>query len=306
MKTIGLANLISPHAPETFLSETWPKKPFVVHGLGETVSSLREIPFLSSLDALLNSWPGTIQAHLPEVSDESSSVDGNAAEARNFFSQRRMGLLFNNVEKQSPILKEWLKALKKDLGLPVSTYARCIVYATPDGKGTAAHFDQNINFVLQLHGSKKWWLAENDFVENPTERFTIGQPLDPELESYALKETPTSAPKSKKEYVLEPGSMLFVPRGYWHGTEADGDALALNFTLSQPTWIDLFTLALKSRLSLSPDWRELADGVTSRDEGRRKTAEKKFDLLLIDLVEDLPNWRAADILGATEGEFDRE
>jgi 50S ribosomal protein L16 3-hydroxylase len=123
-----------------------------------------------------------------------------------------------------------------------------MVYATPDGKGTAAHFDQNINFVLQLQGNKKWWLAPNLNVENPTQRYTIGQDLDHELASYSDPEMPSQMPTEDcREILLKPGSMLFVPRGYWHSTEAEGEALALNFTFSQPTWVDLFTRTYCSR-----------------------------------------------------------
>ena len=107
-------------------------------------------------------------------------------------------------------------------------------------------------------------------------------------------------PAARVAYTLEPGSMLFVPRGYWHSTEAEGDALALNFTFSQPTWVDLFTTALRSRLLLSPEWRELADGVGSAVASRRERGTAEFDALLADLVSDLPNWRAAEILDATE------
>ncbi|MFN8943366.1 MAG: hypothetical protein ACK5WZ_01930 [Pseudobdellovibrionaceae bacterium] len=85
-------------------------------------------------------------------------------------------------------------------------------------------------------------------------------------------------------------------------SEAEGESLALNFTFNQPTWIDLLTAALKSRLSLSPEWRELADGVSSRNVEKKQIAQKKFDLLLMELVDDLPNWRAEDILNASEGE----
>jgi 50S ribosomal protein L16 3-hydroxylase len=108
-------------------------------------------------------------------------------------------------------------------------------------------------------------------------------------------------PAGAKEVVLKPGSILYVPRGYWHKTEAEGEALALNFTFSQPTWIDLFTLALRSRLSLSPEWRALAHGVSFEESSQRLTGQQKLDHLLLELVEDLPHWRAADILGATEG-----
>lgn len=300
MPSFGLASLIHPHSVQEFMGRNWSKEPFFVQGLGDSIRKVRDLPLLQSLDGLLNSWPDRIQAHLPDASDECSSVDATAEDARKLF-KNRMGLLFNNVEKRSPELMRALINLREDLGLPASTYARCIVYATPDGRGTAPHFDQNINFVLQLHGTKKWWLARNETVENPTERYTIGQPITPELASYLPTELPRAMPAERKEYILTPGSMLMVPRGYWHSTEAKGDALALNFTFSQPTWVDLFTAALRSRLSLSPEWRELADGVGSKNPLHRERATSELDALLFELVADLPNWRASDILAATEG-----
>ncbi len=282
--------LLSPLSLEEFKGSHWPLLPFVTHDLSSSISELTNLPFLKSLDAMLAAWPGNVQVHLADKRDESSSIDVAPAIAKRHFNEK-LALLFNNVQNISPVLKEWLANISADLGLPKSTYSRCMVYATPDGKGTAAHFDQNINFVLQLHGTKTWWLAPNFTFVNPTERFTIGQPVDPELASYALEEPPTTMPEPQEKIVLKPGSMLFVPRGYWHRTEAEGEALALNFTFSQPTWIDLLLLALRSRLSLSPEWRELA----KVDEPAR------FDNLLAELVEDLPNWQAEDILGATEG-----
>jgi 50S ribosomal protein L16 3-hydroxylase len=300
MSEIGLSSLVFPQSKQEFITGAWPHEPFVVHGLGGSIAALTGLPFLASLDSLLNSWPNLVQAHLPAIADESSAISVTPKDALTLF-ENKMALLFNNVQTVSPVLESWLKALSGDLGLPASTYSRCMVYATPDGKGTATHFDQNVNFVLQLHGTKTWWLASNTSVENPTQRFTIGQPIDPELASYAYEEMPTEMPIDQHKFILKPGSMLFVPRGFWHRTEAEGEALALNFTFSQPTWIDLFTLALRSRLSLSPAWRDLADGVGSLEADRRASAEHKFDTLLTELVEDIPNWRAADILGATEG-----
>jgi 50S ribosomal protein L16 3-hydroxylase len=100
---------------------------------------------------------------------------------------------------------------------------------------------------------------------------------------------PFEMPEDALSFELKPGSMLFVPRGSWHSTEAEGDALALNFTFTAPTWLDLFAAALRSRLALSPEWRETAD-----------LNENKFNYLLSTLVEDLPNWKASDILSATE------
>ena len=295
----GLAALTYPHSNQDFMTKNWPESPFVVHSLKKTVSSLTELPFLQSLDALLNSWPSLVQAHLPDLSDEASAIDAAPGDARKLFANK-MALLFNNADKISPTLNLWLNALREDLGLPAMTFGRCMIYATPDGKGTAPHFDQNINFVLQLRGTKKWWLAPNQHFENPTQRHTMGLPLDPELASYSRSPMPKRMPANSRKIVLKPGSLLFVPRGFWHSTEAEGEALALNFTFSQPTWIDLFTTALRTRLSLSSEWRELADGVSSKDAKQRKAAQMKFDALLLELTEDLPNWKASDILATTE------
>ena len=306
MRTIGLESLIAPQTKTDFFLKNWPREPLVVHGLSESIQPLTELPFLQSLEVLLNSWPFPVSAHLPDVSDESSAITTTAQDAQKLFFNK-MGLLFNNVHKISPVLQNWLTVLQKDLGLPQSTLARCMIYATPDGKGTATHFDQNINFVVQLQGVKKWWIEPNTSVENPSQRHTLGQPVDPELASYMDSAgLPVENSKGRRQIILKPGSMLFVPQGYWHSTEAEGSALALNFTFSQPSWVDLLTTALRSRLILSADWRELADGVSSVDENKKQLATEKFDFLLSELVVDLPNWQAADILAATEGDSESE
>jgi 50S ribosomal protein L16 3-hydroxylase len=126
----------------------------------------------------------------------------------------------------------------------------------------------------------------------------MGHSVDPELASYLEASLPTKMPSEAQTYELTPGSVLFVPRGYWHATEAQGDALALNFTFSAPTWIDLFTVALKSRLSQVPEWRETVSGLT--DPEIQIISERKFDSLLSTLAQEMPHWRASDILNVTE------
>ena len=298
MKT-ALSALMGSKSTNDFLKSYLANESFVIHGLKEDIKELTALPFLDSLEALLNSWPGVIQAHLPDVKDEASSIDTNPRDAQKLF-ENGMGLLFNHAESISPLLQKWLYQLRKDIGLSALTDSRCLIYATPKGGGTAPHFDQNINFVLQISGSKNWWITPNDDVANPLTRHTMGQPVDPELGSYLEAPLPVSMPKNVSPIMLKAGSLLFVPRGSWHWTEAESDALSLNFTFSAPSWIDLFTAALRGRLAQSPDWRETANGVS--DPIRLAIAEEKLDFLLQDLINDLPNWRASDILNATEYE----
>jgi 50S ribosomal protein L16 3-hydroxylase len=286
---MSLSTLIAPLTLSQFQKYFSSNEPFLVPQVHEEgIKSLFDLPFLSSLESLLEIWPKSIQVHLPDLRDEASSIDTDAQHAMSFFDQG-MGLLFNDAQVLSPVLESWIQGVREELGLSAMTYGRNLIYATPDGKGTAPHFDQNINFVLQIKGIKKWTVAANHHLINPMTRHTMGQPVDPEMMSYLERPMPTSMPADAEEFILRPGSLLFVPRGCWHSTEAEGDALALNFTFTAPTWIDLLSAALRSRLLQSPEWRETAD-----------LSEAKFDELLAGLVADLPQWKAVDILGATE------
>lgn len=293
----GLASIVHPKTTADFFVAYEKNEPFVVHHPTEALASLRSLDFLKSIENLLNMWPHSIQAHLPDRRDESSSIDTNPKDAKKLF-QNGMGLLFNEADRISPLLQTWLVKIRTDLGISTQTYSRCLIYATPDGQGTAPHFDQNINFVLQIHGTKIWQLAPNEHLAQPLSRYTMGAKPDAEMSGYLEKEFPLTMPTSARTIELKPGSLLFVPRGYWHSTEAQGEALALNFTFTAPTWIDLFTIALRSRLALSPEWRETANGVC--DPNRRSHAESYLETLLAGLKQDLPNWESSDILNATE------
>lgn len=287
--TPGLAALIAPGSLRELVACFESGEPFVVHGQRPSITALTEIRFLESLGVLLDSWPKMVQAHLPDVADEASSVTVSPDDARKLFDSG-MGLLFADVETISPELTDWLGAIRHDLGLSALTQARCLVYATPRGKGTAPHFDQNVNFVLQVHGTKRWRLAPNTHVERPMTRHTMGLPVEPELQTYARLPMPECMPEASREFVLQPGSLLFVPRGHWHATSADSDALSLNFTYSAPTWIDVFMAALRGRLAISSEWRNTA--LPNRVE--------EFDMLLRELADDAAHWNAADILAVTE------
>lgn len=287
----SLAALIPRSAIPEFLACRAADRPFAVHGLCESIRPLTELPLLASLDALLGSWPHQVQVHLPDLADEASAISTSPGDAGKLFANG-MSLLFNDIDTVSPALARWLLAIRRDLELSALTQSRCLVYATPAGKGTAAHFDQNTNFVLQLHGTKEWRLATNDHVERPLTRHTIGLPPDPELQTYAHLPMPDRMPDDAQSIVLNPGSLLFVPRGVWHETHATHDALSLNFTYSAPTWLDLLGAAMRSRLALSPAWRATATPADPHE----------LTILLRELADDVPHWSASAILAATEGE----
>lgn len=294
-----IESLFSPLKRDEFISAYRENKPLVAHHEIEKFKDLASLKFLSSIDSLISSWPSMVNAYSPGIPDEVNSTKVPATEAKKLFDGGS-GLYFDDPNNYEEVLAKVLEGLRQDLGLSNMTYSRSLIYLIPKGKGTAPHFDQNINFVIQILGTKKWWVAKNTSVENPMTRFTIGTNPDPELDSYLDEDLPESFPENSTEYELKPGSVLFLPRGAWHKTEASEDALSLNFTFSAPTWIDMLQTALRSRLSQSPYWRGTANFTTDLE--LHTEAISMFDTLLDQLKQDVPSWQARDILRALEME----
>lgn len=298
MRKQSIESILGGISREEFLKYYQTDKPLVVHGLDQSVNELFSSPLLGSIDELLKIWPKNVGAYLEGISDEGNSTYVSCDEAKVLFNKGH-GLYFDDPNEISSLITEWLMGIKEDLGLSNLTYSRSLIYAIAKGQGTATHFDQNINFVLQVSGTKKWWIAPNTHVKNPMTRHTLGIEADPELASYAINGFPAEMPENAEEFILEPGSMLFVPRGAWHKTEALSDALSLNFTYSAPTWIDLLTCAMRGRLAQEESWRETASFVN--DEVLHTMAIEKFDTLISEFANDVQSWRAMNILGVTEG-----
>tara|TARA_R110000868_G_scaffold117600_12_gene312405 strand:- start:23182 stop:24087 length:906 start_codon:yes stop_codon:yes gene_type:complete len=293
---MNITKLFHPLTRHEFLEHYLKGQPVVAHNI-EGLEKLAAHPMLKSINSLIESWPTTVNAYQDGTADEVNSIAIPAKEALLLFNEKRCGLFFDDPNRFDPFIEELLQELRIDLGLSNLTYSRSLIYAIAKGKGTATHFDQNINFVLQMTGTKKWWIAPNKSVINPLVRHTLGHPVDPELESYSHS-FPESMPEDATEYTLKPGSVLFLPRGCWHKTEALADALSLNFTYSAPSWLDLVSAAIRSRLVHSEAWRETADFVN--DPELSPHAINKFDQLLNEFAKDAATWKASDILAATE------
>ena len=255
-----LDRLFDPLTGEAFLARHWPGTHAVAHGPLQRVGALAELPELHALDALLAAYGDRVRVALADKRDEHSSVQVDTQQAARLHGEG-MALIFNAVERFLPPVQGWLEGLRRELGLPRKCDPRSIVYASPAGSGNSPHFDANANFVVQIRGTKTWRLAPNTHVKDPTDRWAMNQAgLSEELEGYVDVALPTAMPPLAQSFTLSPGSVLFVPRGYWHSTETAEDTLAINFTFGQPSWADVMLAALRVRLLKEPKWRALAVG----------------------------------------------
>ena len=124
--------------------------------------------------------------------------------------------------------------------------------------GAVPHFDKNENFTIQLTGAKRWQVGETPMVPATPESYTLGSTaIMPALAP--LLEKAQRPPERTVD--LEPGTLLYVPRGTVHHTGAGEPSWSLNLSYSPAMWLNLLQVGLRQRLAASPRWRGTVTGV---------------------------------------------
>jgi 50S ribosomal protein L16 3-hydroxylase len=257
----SLASLVTPLEPQAFLADYWKKKPFFSEGTPERLERLfldLGSPAPAALiwnSAQCHVWspPGSPLPRWPQSMDAALHA-----------YEHRGATLYLHLGTEHALCA-WSRALAYALGEP-PLYLTSLFLAR-GGSGSAPHYDRNENFTIQLRGTKRWRVAPNGFITNPVENWTIGEPppahADPAL-------VPTEMPADAQEFLLTPGSVLYVPRGYLHHVTAvqGDDSLSLNFNFPPLTWGGAFLRLLKLRFEQQPGLRESLDGAFGSGWGR--------------------------------------
>ncbi|MCC6336610.1 MAG: hypothetical protein IT380_21805 [Myxococcales bacterium] len=63
------------------------------------------------------------------------------------------------------------------------------------------------------------------------------------------------APKKSRRVVLEPGSVLFLPRGWWHATQTLEDSVHVDLLTAVPTWADRLREEVEAVFARAVHWR---------------------------------------------------
>ena len=78
----GLKSLIAPKSLDEFQNCYNKNLPFIVNHKLTDLEALASLPLMTSIETLLNSWPAPIEAHLPDLRDESSAISTTAIDAK--------------------------------------------------------------------------------------------------------------------------------------------------------------------------------------------------------------------------------
>jgi lysine-specific demethylase/histidyl-hydroxylase NO66 len=127
-------------------------------------------------------------------------------------------LVLQGLHRIWPPLIDYARRLGAELKQPLQVNA----YLTPAGnKGFATHYDTHDVFVLQVDGTKRWRIHE-PVLPDPLERQAWGGRAD---EVGAVADGPAFL-----DVVLAPGDALYLPRGWLHSAQAQGErSLHLTF-----------------------------------------------------------------------------
>ncbi len=249
-RPLGLSQLLAPLGLKRFFAEHWQQRPLrlalppdIFQNILAAVGPL-EIPRMVPLAAR------GCQAWLNNRYVAHSVFTVDAAEAQEFYDAGAT-LYFLDVP-----LPSLTNAVADSLGAPRDRVLASL-FLTPPNAGAAPHFDKNENFTVQLTGRKRWHVGDAPALKNAPEGHICGRPLGAPLDE--LRAQVVDPPRSWIE--LAAGSLLYVPRGVVHGTEAGEASWSLNLSYTRLMWVELICEELKYELAKLPEWRESVAGV---------------------------------------------
>jgi ribosomal protein L16 Arg81 hydroxylase len=275
-----LGALTAPRSAAEFLRDCWPGKSFVGHGDPARLPAFLRGPELAGIDALSRVYRGTLRFTSGRKYQKMLGIDQvNAA------ALYRMGLTVQ-FEDIAPFVAEAAPALRRleaELGIPAGS-ARASVFSSPRSDGLSEHFDAQDLFSIQLKGTKRFRIAPVRELPNPCgTQFVPGtEPFD-FLYPQAGDGFPDAASAEFATVDMQPGSVLYIPRGTWHATESGGDSLSVSIGLYLPSAADCVLEQLQLLLVQEPEWRRPLYGACGDGPSRGQAAA-----MLARLVERLP------------------
>ncbi len=247
MASLDLPALLAPLGLAGFLADHWEREPYRGTGPADRFADLFS---LDEVEAVFTAVPerdaisGVLAVRCDEgelrpfaLGDREPGRRSTAAMAEAFATGHTV--VVNGLPSVHPGISRLCADAEAHLQHPVA----CNLYLTPPGaQGFLPHHDLHDTFFLQVEGTKHWSLWAPDVVlPLPVER--KGPPA-----------TPTGPPTLT--LVLEPGQVLYVPRGWVHAGAAT-DELSLHLTLGalSTTWHDLLVDLLRAVADEDADLR---------------------------------------------------
>jgi Cupin superfamily protein len=257
-----------------FFDSVYQKRAFHYHAEGNS----RRFSHLVDVHSILNSLNWTGEEHI-QVGRRGTSWDESKKDLSIPFS-RGFTIIANSYDYAPfPAIRIFVHGISCALEMPVSISA----FLTPaSSAGFDWHYDYADALVLQVEGSKEWEFA-NPVTDLPLKGLVLNKP-----------------PENVQTVVLDPGDILYLPRGYPHRAMAQAElSLHLTVNLIPIKRYEVLNRAVKILAQEDPylraDWTPNTDNGASRHRSFRSRSSVELQRAHDDLVHrwvcDLPQLR---------------
>ena len=289
----ALARLFPEIGATDFVRDFYATKPLIVKGDASRFE-LSADPELFAVGSLLEKGAKDIlNAYLRPPDGKSFHLRIQADSAKALFDAGGT-IEVARATETFPSLRALAQQLADELGAQAPS---AVVIVSPGGDALPMHFDQQDVFILQLSGRKKWLIAKNDSVEDPVDSYfprTVGAGRDDALwPAYFPWSMPSNMPDDHLEVVLEPGSVAYVPRGWWHQTISQETSISITILCTPRTFSSLFLERLGKALAQDALMRRAV--VLPFDQERRARTENEIEPMIRRAAEIAATLRVEDL-----------
>lgn len=235
---------IAPVTRDTFFNESYERKHLIIKR--NDPDYYRALVCVDDIDHAVT----TMGLSVPEVQvvkANASITPGNYAYDSGFIDAVRVNQLFadgatiimSNLQERVPSLARFCRALENVFSSRIQTN----IYLTPaHSQGFRAHYDNHDVLVQQVEGTKEWRIYDH--------------PVQLPLNTQAFDPHDVPIGQETDRFILEPGDMVYVPRGLTHDAVAtDQTSLHITTGLMTRTWADLMTEAVVAVAHRDPAFR---------------------------------------------------
>ncbi len=268
----------------------------------ERLPAFLRAPCLGDLEVLSRDYRGPLEvAHGDRVRGLQTPITGVPPRA---LLELGLTVYFKDALSILPEARSYLHSIEQALGLP--SCAGMGLFANARGSGLPIHHDASDQWLIHLLGHKRFRAAPNR-VRWPALPHAPHALLATEFASVYGDGLPPEAPALdalSQDFQLRPGSVVFIPAGLWHATEAlDGPCLSLSIALRAPTALPLLLNFLRHSLMQSEDWRRPIYGLFSAEHGAAEAEHSRISALLDALRAQLDQLCSRDLRGAWAGKL---
>lgn len=227
--------LVGPVSESDFFDKYWEKDILLCRaGAGQKDRFARILP-PRDLDRVLTSYGlSHPDIKLVDAKRELTVVDYTMESGRidpvRAFQQYTQGATI--IYDQLHIMHDGMAALVRAVEHALNHPCQTNIYRTPkNAQGFKTHYDLHDVFVLQVSGSKHWNI--------------YGTPIELPLVSQGFVPGAVDFGEVAREFVLEEGDMLYVPRGVVHDARSTGEpSIHITLGILAQRWLDVLNRSL--------------------------------------------------------------